>query len=52
MVPLFFAFDNHVVNIDVHISPDLFFEHFVHETLFGSPDVLETKEHYFVAINP
>lgn len=51
MVLLFFALDDHVVDIYFHISPYLILEHLVHKALVGGSSVLKAKRHDFVTVN-
>ena len=52
MVLFLFAFDEHIINIHLHVSPDLFLEHLVHQPLIGGPCVLESKRHDPIAVKP
>ena len=42
----------HVVNIDLHCSPDLELEHFVHQSLIGYPCILQPAGHEPIALGP
>ena len=49
MVILPNAFYQHVVHIDLNVSPDLMREHLVHQPLIYGSRILDSKWHYFVA---
>ena len=49
MIALSSAFYQHVINIDLNISPNLLYEHLVHEPLICRACVFEAEWHYFVA---
>ena len=48
MIVLSLAFYQHVVNINLDISPNLLYEHLIHEPLIRRACVFETKWHYFI----
>ena len=43
------AFYQHIVNVELHISFNLMYEHFVHEPLICCAHVLKAERHHFVA---
>ena len=43
------AFYQHVVNVDLNVSPNLMCEHLVHQPLIRGPCVFEFEWHNFVA---
>ena len=42
------AFQQHVINVDLDISPNLLCEHLVHEPLIHHAHILEAEWHYFI----
>ena len=48
MVILPSAFYQHVVDVDLHIPPDLVCKHLVHEPLIRHACILEAKRHHFI----
>lgn len=45
MVVPFGSLHYHVINIDLHISPNLMEKHDVHESLIGGTNILEARGH-------
>ena len=43
------ALYQHVINVDLDISPNLLCEHLVHEPLICRACIFEAKWHYFIA---
>ena len=50
VVDLFFGLHNHVVHVDLKHIFDLSWKDFVHHSLIGSINVLQTEGHYVVVI--
>ena len=48
MIFLLLAFHQHVVNVDLDISPNLLCEHFVHKPLICRTLIFKAKGHYFI----
>ena len=40
LILFLFALNEHIINVYLHISSNLFFEHLVHQSLIGGPCVL------------
>ena len=49
MIALSLALYQHVVNVDLDISPNLLCKHLVHEPLICRACVFEAEWHYFIA---
>ena len=47
-----FALDEHIIHIYLHVSPNLFIEHFVDQTLVGRSCIFQFEGHYLVAVEP
>ena len=46
------TFYNHIVDVDLHVSPYLVSKHFVHSPLIRSPNVLQPEWHNLVEVYP
>ena len=52
MILFLFALDEHIINVYLHILPNLFVEHLVYQSLIRGLCVLQTKGHNPVTIEP
>ena len=49
MVIFLLAFYQNVLHVELNVSPNLMYEHLVHQPLIHSAHILESEWHYFVA---
>ena len=49
MVVFLLAFYQNVLHVELNVSPNLMYEHLVHQPLIHSAHILESEWHYFVA---
>ena len=52
MVGHIYAFDHHVIDVGLHILPDLVSEDLIDHPLIGGSDVLQPEGHYFITVSP
>lgn len=43
-------FDQHIIDVDLHASSTLLFEHFVAKVLVGCSYIFKSKRHYFIVV--
>ena len=50
MALFFLAFDEHIINLDLHVSPNLFTKYLIYQPLVCGPCIFQSERYNLVAI--